>query len=165
LSNSTNKDNSWVSSYDWHKLRDRNLEVRGQCGGCDDPVGRAHYPDWVMSCCGKALPSPPVPTPEDKALYDAHLEKVEREYEELKDRQLQRAGAGDWGKGHDIFQLPLDCPDRVVHSQSEMKAVYKKYGLDADSHRFKPGQGPGSENQRRRDGAVSLDNHDRDLGY
>lgn len=106
-----------------------------------------------------------MPTPEDKALYDAHLEKVERGYEELKDRQLQRAGAGDWGKGHDIFQLPLDCPDRIVHSAAEMKAVYKKYGLDTDSHRFKPGQGPGTENQRRRNGAVSLDNHDRDLGY
>jgi hypothetical protein len=159
------KDNSWVVSYDWHQLRDRNLEVRGQCGGCDDPAGRAHYPEWKMSCCEKPLPHPPVPTAEDKALYDAHLEKVEREYVALKDRQLMRSGAGDWGKGHDIFQLPLDCPDRIVHSAAEMNKVYAKYGLDKDSHRFKPGQGPGTENQRRRNGGVSLDNHDRDLGY
>jgi hypothetical protein len=159
------KDQSWVVSYDWHQLRDRNLEVRGQCGGCNDPTGRAHYPDWKMSCCDATLPSPPEPSAADKALYDAHLEKVEREYAALGDKQLQRAGAGDWGKGHDIFQLPLDCPDRIVHSQAEMKAVYKKYGLDADSHRFKPGQGPGSVNQRRRNGSVGLDNHDRDLGY
>lgn len=165
MSNSTHKDDSWVVSYDWHQLRDRNLEVRGQCGGCNDPVGRAHYPEWKMSCCDAALPSPPVPTPEDKALYDAHLARVEREYEVYLTQQTQRSGAGDWGKGHDIFQLPLDCPDRIVHSAAEMRKVYDKYGLDKDSHRFKKDQGPGSRNQRRRNGAVSLDNHDRDLGY
>lgn len=118
-----------------------------------------------MACCNKVVPEASRPTisASDKALYDAHLDKVEREYAAIK--IVQSAGAGDWGKGHDIFQLPLDCPDRIVHSAAEMRAVYKKYGLDTDSHRFKKGQGPGTENQRRRNGAVSLDNHDRDLGY
>lgn len=107
----------------------------------------------------------PEPSAEALAEWQAWADKVDREHEEWKEKYKMKAGAGDWGKGHDIFQLPLDCPDRIVHSAAEMKAVYAKYGLDADSHRFKPGQGPGTENQRRRNGAVSLDNHDRDLGY
>ena len=48
------KDQSWVVSYDWHQLRDRNLEVRGQCPKCDEPAGRAHYPEWKMACCVSA---------------------------------------------------------------------------------------------------------------
>jgi len=76
-----------------------------------------------------------------------------------------RTGAGDWGEGHDIFQLPENCPDRKVHSMSELKAVYKKYGINADKHTYNKGQGPGSENTRRRGGSLRLDNHDRDLGY
>jgi putative FmdB family regulatory protein len=45
-----------------------------------------------------------------------------------------------WSEGHTIFQLPKNCPDRVVTSQKQMDKTYLKYGLDPDTHRPIEGQ-------------------------
>lgn len=65
---------------------------------------------------------------------------------------LRSSGDGEWASGYEVFQLPPDCPDRVVHTKQQMDQVYNKYGIDRDSHQFKPGEGPTGDNRRARGG-------------
>lgn len=153
----------------WQLDRDectqRGFDFRGTCPECGDPVGRAYYEDnWVTRCCEKQMAAPPVPSEADRAEYDAWMARVDADYEAAKAANLEMAAYCFGGEGHELFQLPEGCPDRFVKSISEMKAAYAKYGLDPDTHRFKPGQGPASPNHRRRGGKWTIDNHDRDLG-
>jgi putative FmdB family regulatory protein len=39
-----------------------------------------------------------------------------------------------WSEGHTIFQLPSNCPDRHVTSQTQLDKTYVKYGIDPDTH-------------------------------
>lgn len=36
----------------------------------------------------------------------------------------------DWSDGHTIFQLPPNCPDRVVTSETQYHRTLAKYGMD-----------------------------------
>lgn len=155
---------AWMTEID--ELVARGFEFRGTCPECGDPVGRAYYEDnWVTKCCGKALTNPPTQDDADRAEFDTWAADLDVWYEEHKEKQIQEGNAYCFGgQGHELFQLPEDCPDRFVKSISEMKAAYNKYGIDPDTHRFKNGQGPASPNQRRRGGKWTLDGHDRDLG-
>ena len=35
-----------------------------------------------------------------------------------------------WSDGHTIFQLPANCPDRVVTSETQYHRTLAKYGMD-----------------------------------
>jgi hypothetical protein len=65
---------------------------------------------------------------------------------------LRSSGDGDWASGYEVFQLPPDAPDRTVYTKRDMDKIYDKYGLDKDSHQYKPGEGPLGENRKARKG-------------
>ena len=125
------------------------------CGKCS-AQGNVQYPDWACFKCGAKWEAHPKTTPEFDQDYRDWENATEAEFNSWS-RNYSRAGAGDWGDGYEIFQLPPDCPDRVVGSLTEMNSTYRKYGLNPDTHTWEEGQGVRSENFRRRNGKLRVD--------